>query len=204
VHWHGIELESFHDGAVGYGGHGQRIAPVIMPNDSFVARMTPPRAGTFIYHTHVDEMRQQPGGLYGALIVVPEGQKYDAEREPIIVMGTPSDSVVGAVLFNGEYNPTLNLKVGQTYRLRMVHIMVGRPNMYVTLVDGEQPLEWKVVAKDGADLPAHQAKAGPAKLPMSNGETYDVLFTPSKAGDFRFEAKAANNVYFGHAIIRVQ
>jgi FtsP/CotA-like multicopper oxidase with cupredoxin domain len=66
VHWHGIELESFHDGVAGYGGYGARISPLIAPGDSFIARMTPPRAGTFIYHTHVDELRQQRGGLYGA------------------------------------------------------------------------------------------------------------------------------------------
>ncbi|HEY0811111.1 MAG TPA: multicopper oxidase family protein, partial [Longimicrobiales bacterium] len=203
VHWHGIELESFHDGAVGYGGHGNRIAPVIMPNDSFVARMTPPRAGTFIYHTHVDEMRQQPGGLYGALVVVPEGKKFDADRERVIVMGTPPDSVA-AVLFNGERNPTLALKAGQTYRLRFVHIMVGRPNMYVTVVDGEQPVEWQVVAKDGADLPLHQVRTGPAHQSMANGETYDILLTPAQAGELKLEARAANGTLFGTARIVVQ
>ena len=31
--------------------------------DSFVVRFTPPRAGTFIYHTHADESRQQHAGL---------------------------------------------------------------------------------------------------------------------------------------------
>jgi FtsP/CotA-like multicopper oxidase with cupredoxin domain len=202
VHWHGIELESFDDGAVGYGGYGNRIAPVIAPNDSFIARMTPPRAGTFIYHTHVDEMRQQPGGLYGALVVVPEGKPFDAEREPVIVLGTPPDSAQG-VLFNGERSPTFNLKVGQTYRLRMVHIMVGRPNMYVTLVDGQQPVEWQLVAKDGADLPAHQVRKGPARQSMANGETYDVLFTRAKAGELKFETRAANGTLFGWARVVV-
>ena len=203
VHWHGIELESFDDGAVGFGGYGKRVAPVIMPNDSFVARMTPPRAGTFIYHTHVDEMRQQPGGLYGALVVVPEGKKFDAEHERVIVMGTPPDSL-GAVLFNGERTPTLALKAGQTYRLRFVHIMVGRPNMYVTLVDGEQPVEWQIVAKDGADLPAHQVRTGPARQSMANGETHDFLFTPAKAGELKLEARAANGTLFGFAKVLVQ
>jgi FtsP/CotA-like multicopper oxidase with cupredoxin domain len=174
-----------------------------MPKDSFVARMTPPRAGTFIYHTHVDEMRQQPGGLYGALVVVPAGKPFDAERERVIVMGTPPDSL-GSVLFNGERTPTIKLKAGQTYRLRMVHIMVGRPNMYVSLVEGEQPVEWQVVAKDGYDLPAHQVRTGPARQPMANGETYDVFLTPVKAGELRFEARAANGTLFGWARVVVE
>ena len=41
------------------------------PGDSFTVLMTPPRAGTFIYHTHADELAQLTGGLYGALLVIP-------------------------------------------------------------------------------------------------------------------------------------
>jgi manganese oxidase len=52
IHWHGIELESYYDGVAGWSGEGTQITPPIAPGTSFVARMTPPRAGTFIYHTH--------------------------------------------------------------------------------------------------------------------------------------------------------
>ena len=51
VHWHGIELESYFDGVAGCSGAGAHLAPIIAPHDSFVVRFTPPRAGTFIYHT---------------------------------------------------------------------------------------------------------------------------------------------------------
>ena len=44
---------------------------MIMPRDSFAVTVTPPRAGSFMYHTHVNDMRQQSHGLYGAIIVVP-------------------------------------------------------------------------------------------------------------------------------------
>ena len=70
VHWHGIELESYFDGVAGFSGDAQRISPLIAPRDSFEARFTPPRAGTFIYHTHVDEERQQPAGLAGPIVVL--------------------------------------------------------------------------------------------------------------------------------------
>src|SRR5215472_1835324 len=52
IHWHGIELESYYDGVPGWTGSGRQITPAIAPASSFVARMAPPRAGTFIYHTH--------------------------------------------------------------------------------------------------------------------------------------------------------
>jgi multicopper oxidase len=70
VHWHGIELESYYDGAVGWGrmaGSSGRPTPAIRPGSSFEVRITPRRAGTFMYHTHFNEMRQQYGGLVGAL-----------------------------------------------------------------------------------------------------------------------------------------
>ncbi|HET9276408.1 MAG TPA: multicopper oxidase domain-containing protein, partial [Gemmatimonadales bacterium] len=51
VHWHGIELESYFDGVPGFSGSGARLSPLIAPADSFVARFTPPRAGTFMYHS---------------------------------------------------------------------------------------------------------------------------------------------------------
>ena len=70
VHWHGIKLESYYDGVAGYSGDGRRITSAIPKDGSFEARFTPPRSGTFIYHTHVDEVRQQQAGLSGALLVV--------------------------------------------------------------------------------------------------------------------------------------
>src|SRR5690242_16960554 len=60
VHWHGIEVEvSYADGVPRFSGDGRRLTPAIAPGDSFVARFAPPRAGTFMYHAHVDELAQQ-------------------------------------------------------------------------------------------------------------------------------------------------
>jgi manganese oxidase len=200
VHWHGIELESFNDGAPGFSGHGSRVSPLIAPNDSFVARMTPPRAGTFIYHTHVDEIRQQRGGLYGALVVMKSARTLDADHDRVIVLGTPNDTSL--VLINGEPHPVLEMKAGKTYRLRIVQIMTARPGPYVTIVDGAQEQQLKLVAKDGADLPEHQ-QAQITRQTMAPGETHDVLFTPAGAGELRFEIRAANGPVLGYAILHV-
>jgi manganese oxidase len=195
VHWHGIELESYHDGVAGFGGHGTRITPLIAPGDSFTARMTPPRAGTFIYHTHVDELRQQRGGLYGALIV-DDPKSSDVASERIILLSSRPDTA--SIAFNGEPSPTITLEAGKTHRLRFVHIMTSRPAMFVQLADANGPTgEWRVVAKDGADLPMHQIRTMPARLPLSNGETYDVLYTPRAPGELTLEARASNGGQFG-------
>ncbi|HET9441086.1 MAG TPA: multicopper oxidase domain-containing protein [Longimicrobiales bacterium] len=195
VHWHGIELESFNDGVAGFGGHGNRITPLIEPGDSFTARMTPPRAGTFIYHTHVDELRQMPT-LHGALVVAPPGGTLDESSERVIVLGSPTDNT--DIVFNGEHQPDMVLEAGKTYRLRLIHIMIARPAMYVILLDPEgKPEKWTLAAKDGADLPAHQRAVVQARQNMSNGETYDVIFTPRTAGTWKLEARAGSGRPFG-------
>ena len=65
VHWHGIELDSYYDGVAGWSGAPGRIAPAIRPGQRFEVRLTPQRAGTFMYHTHLDDLRQQFGGSSG-------------------------------------------------------------------------------------------------------------------------------------------
>src|SRR5262249_40303510 len=81
VHWHGIELESYFDGVAGFSGTSAKPSPAIAPRDSFEARFTPPRAGTFIYHPHADEVRQQRAGMSGAIVVLPPGARYDPEQD---------------------------------------------------------------------------------------------------------------------------
>jgi manganese oxidase len=90
VHWHGIELESYYDGVPGFSGLGRRTTPLIAPGDSFEVRFTPPRAGTFIYHTHADEERQQLAGLAGALVVREPGTTPDPARDIPVLWPAPS------------------------------------------------------------------------------------------------------------------
>ena len=84
IHWHGMELDSFYDGVHGWSGVGSRVTPLINPGGTFVVRFTPPRTGTFIYHTHLHDNRQLPSGLYGALLVVdPALRERRSIQQPI-------------------------------------------------------------------------------------------------------------------------
>ena len=49
----------------------------------FVVRFTPPRAGTFIYHTHLHDHRQLSSGLYGAMIVIEPGETFDPATDHV-------------------------------------------------------------------------------------------------------------------------
>ena len=57
------------------------------PEQLFVVKFTPPRAGTFIYHTHWHDDAQLAGGLYGPLVVVEPGERYDPETDHIAIIG---------------------------------------------------------------------------------------------------------------------
>jgi manganese oxidase len=83
VHWHGIELESFYDGVPGWSGNDTSTASMIEPGQSFEVHMTPPRAGTFIYHTHMKDLAQLTSGLYGPIVVMPPSQKFDPQTDKI-------------------------------------------------------------------------------------------------------------------------
>jgi len=196
VHWHGIELESYFDGVAGFSGGPGRVSPAIAPRDSFEARFTPPRAGTFIYHPHADEVRQQEAGLSGAIVVLDNPAAYDPVHDVVLLVTAPRhDADRGTVFLNGTNAPrALDMRVGERYRLRLVNIHTYRPSMIVRLMRDSTLVEWRAVAKDGRDLPPDEATIRPAQLQYGNGETYDFEFTPTAPGDLRFTVSSGTNV----------
>jgi FtsP/CotA-like multicopper oxidase with cupredoxin domain len=195
VHWHGIELESYFDGVAGFSGAGSQISPAIAPSDSFVARFTPPRAGTFIYHTHVNESQQQLAGLAGALVVLDSGHVLDTTTDHVVLITTPpGEEQLRLVLLNGKATPAaLELRAGVAHRLRLINITTNRPNIRVELWRGDSLIAWRPLAKDGADLPASQRAARPARSPIAIGETMDYEIVPA-AGTQRLEVRTAVGV----------
>jgi len=188
VHWHGMELESYYDGIAGWSGTPGYLAPMIFPDSSFVAKFTPPRAGTFIYHTHVDDIRQLSSGLYGAMIVLEQGQSFEPETDKIMLLSVRGPTDNTPILLNGSAEPsTVDLKQGTKYRFRFINITPHDPRLTVSLLSGSSLVNWREVAKDGADLPAPQANLRPARQIVSVGETYDFDFEPTSAEDLRLE-----------------
>ena len=183
VHWHGLELSnSYFDGVPGWSGTAGHRAPLIAPNDSFTVEITPPRAGTFMYHSHSNEEFQITSGLYGALIVLDDKQVFDSTTDRVFVIGGSGPQDKGRV--NGEAVPKRQtLRVGTTYRVRIIQIQPDwRVNVSLIGADS-MPRTWRAIAKDGADLPARQAVVKRARILMGPGETADFEFTPTIAGD---------------------
>jgi FtsP/CotA-like multicopper oxidase with cupredoxin domain len=179
VHWHGIELESYSDGVAGWSGTKNRLAPMIAPADSFVAHLSLPRAGTFIYHTHLVDVEQLSSGLFGALVVLEPGQRFDPVSDHLFVAGWDGLDDPERTILNGETEPTpLVFQAGRTHRMRLVGIGLVRGGFY-TLTHGKDTVEWRAIAKDGADLPASQATVRRALARLQAGETYDFEWTPT-------------------------
>lgn len=195
VHWHGIELESYFDGVAGFSGAGQHLAPIIAPHDSFVARFTPPRAGTFIYHTHVNETVQQLAGLAGPLIVLDSTRALDSATDHAILITTPPrwEDEIHSVLVNGSASPSpMVLRAGVAHRLRFINMTLRRPGARIQLMRDTAVATWRPLAKDGADLPPASRIERPARSNITIGETMDYEILPTRGGKWHIEVTAAN------------
>ncbi|MFD2176737.1 multicopper oxidase family protein [Veronia pacifica] len=156
IHWHGLRIPVEMDGVPFL---SQRP---IMPGETFVYEFTPPDAGTFWYHPHMNSVKQLGMGLVG-LIIVEEASPviFDEEHEVVLKhwhldkqggwkdlmiprysarMGTPGEWAT----VNGVHEPTYQLKQNATTRLRIAN--VDNTMTYPIAVEG---CEAWVIAIDG-------------------------------------------------------
>jgi manganese oxidase len=200
VHWHGIELPSYPDGVPGWSGQDARVLPVIAPGDSITVHFTPPRAGTFMYHSHFNEFQQIGSGMHASIIVLEPGQSYDPETDRVMLFseGGPWVNLITGpfppITLNGTDRPSaMQLNAGVTYRFRLINIL-AEGVVAVSLLQDDRPAEWRLVARDGAALPPALARTVPAELTFGSGTIHDVEFTPRRPGRFTLRYHLAEDV----------
>jgi len=199
IHWHGLEIESFPDGVPHWSGLGSNVYSQIAPNDSFVAAFTPPRSGTYPYHSHLNDRHQINSGLYGALIVTDTPR--DLTRDHVIVVGGGGPELLKKnespfALVNGRRTPApLRLTVGQKHRLRIVAI---HPDWRISLTmqNDSTIARWRALAKDGADLPVALQTLRPAHIEMGPGQTHDFEFTPMVPGTWVMHVRSVETGWY--------
>jgi FtsP/CotA-like multicopper oxidase with cupredoxin domain len=211
IHWHGIELDSYFDGVPGWGGSAGNVTPAIEPGRTFRARFTPSRAGTFIYHTHWHDEAQLVGGLYGALIVLEPGQRFDPAADHVFIVGYDGPTVIGqprTTVLNGSRLPVpapgpvpTPLRADAANRLRLINITPNNPALIFALTDGFKPVAWTPIGKDGADLPASWRASREARQLVSVGETYDFEITPSAAQRLWLEVRSFSGEWVAQALL---
>ena len=202
VHWHGLEIDSYFDGVAGLSSNGAMVSPMIMPRDSFVVTLTPPRAGSFMYHTHINDIRQQSHGLYGPIVVLSPGEKWDPSTDLIFQTGTsPADR---PILNGSAAPPALTLHAGKPYRIRLMNISLDTPfnEFWLTAANGMAAL-WTALAKDGFDLPAWQRRTVRARQRVSIGETYDFRVTLAAPGEYEMTGRRGSEAVYATQHIHV-
>ncbi len=195
VHWHGLELEAWADGVPDWSASDGRVSPVIEPGESFTYRLALQRPGTFVYHSHLDDIDQLTGGLYGPLLVLPAGKQFDPRTDHVVTWGWnhPHGRSPHQVEMNGRrQQPDGHARVGEQHRFRIINISpAGRISAWLTR-DGETvPLT--LHAKDGADLPPHQRVQVDMLPRLGVGEAADFTWIPSAPGMYELHVGFATN-----------
>ncbi len=203
IHWHGLELESWSDGVAGISGIGTQVAPAIAPRDSFVARLTLKRAGTFIYHTHLNDHAQLSAGLYGPLVVLEPGQRWNPAKDLVFVAGLDNTALKGPAVNGGSGEAEFVLRVGQRVRLRFVNIQPEWPATFELLRD-TLVTTWRPVAKDGFELPVSQSVEGAARRILHPGETFDATWAASAPGVYQVRMVSPTGQVAYHRVVRVR
>lgn len=159
VHWHGLHVPNGMDGVPPF-----TQAP-IKPGETFTYEFVASHAGTFMYHPHINSVRQIDSGLYGLLIIDP--QRPDEPR------------------FDKDFSMMLGAWVvpaggrGDVVRVRLVNISNLSHPMDLHGHD------FKVVAKDGEPI-RPEAQQVMNTLTVNPGETYDIVFVADNPGVWVF------------------
>ncbi len=207
VHWHGVFLPSGMDGV---GGLTQKA---IEPGETFVYEWTFRQSGTFMYHSHHDEMTQMALGLMGMIVVHPRqpSPDYAVERDFAIMLGewsirvgakrpNPNEMTDFNVLtMNAKAFPgtaPLVCKTGERVRIRfgnlsaMDHHPIHLHGYY-----------FKVTATDGGAVPPG-ARYPETTVLVPTGSTRDVEFVADEPGDWAMHCHMTHHVMnqMGHGI----
>lgn len=141
VHWHGIRIANSMDGVSGL------TQDPVEPGGTFTYDFVAPDAGTFWYHAHNKSWNQVARGLYGALIVDETEPVFERSHDITLVLddwrlageGVLDVASLGSMMewahggrlgnwltVNGQNRPVIQLKRGETYRLRLVNAANAR------------------------------------------------------------------------------
>lgn len=199
VHWHGVFLPNGMDGV---GGLTQRA---IRPGETFKYEWTFRQHGTFMYHSHHDEMTQMALGLMGMIVVHPRRPSagYRVDRDFVLLLsewhikpGTsrpdPNQmSDFNLLTMNAKAFPgtaPLVCKTGDRVRIRFGNL--SAMDHHPIHLHGHY---FKVVATDGGQIPL-SAQLPESTLLVPTGSTRDVEFVADAPGDWPLHCHMTHHV----------
>ncbi len=206
VHWHGIILNSGMDGV---GGLNQRA---IMPGETFIYEWTFVQHGTFMYHSHHDEMTQMALGLMGMIVVHPRKRTEPVpDRDFAMMLSTwairpgarrpdPNEMTDFNVLtINGKSYPgtsALVARTGQRVRFRIGNL--SAMDHHPIHLHG---YAFEEIATDGGTIPKTARRPQTTTL-VPTGTTRTVEFIAHNPGDWAMHCHMTHHVMtqMGHDI----
>ena len=133
-------------------------------------------------------------------LIVRDPGEVPSDEHVFFVKSSRAEGEHAPLEINGRTNPdTVVLHAGQPARLRLLQLSTHHFTSNVTfrlstLGDGTSAgtgdstvVQWRPVAKDGADLPAVARTPRLAQQIVSMGETYDFEYTPRQRGLLRLD-----------------
>ncbi len=186
VHWHGILLPNGMDGVEGL------TQKAIQPGETFSYEFTLKQHGTFMYHSHGDDMVQIGLGAKGFFIVHPKVQTKKIDKDFAIFVDewyvTPGTfrpdpnkmTDFNIFTFNSKVFPgtdPLVVKTGDKVRIRFAD--AGQESHPIHL----HGYNFKIVATDGGDIPV-SAQWPETTVVIFPGQTRDIEFIANAPGDW--------------------
>ena len=193
IHWHGMNVPAAMDGSPGF---SQSPVP---PGQSFIYQFVVQQPGTYIYHTHVDDLNQLDRGLYGAVVVEPRtpatGPKPDRDYLMLISSWKVFSSTENYFSINGKSYPLgkpFEVKRGQ--RIRVREIDISGTEFHTMHLHGHH---FQIVAFDGQPVAAG-ARQMMDTVTLGPGETRDIEFiADAQPGTWMFHCHVADHMMNG-------
>ena len=206
VHWHGMIVPNGMDGV---GGLSQRP---IEPGETFKYEFPLLQHGTFMYHSHHDEMTQMAMGLMGMIVVHPrEPQVAVVDRDYVYMLsewkiapGTRRPDPIemsdfNVLTLNGTIFPATEALVarpGERVRIRFGNL--SAMDHHPMHLHGHA---FQVVATDGGPLP-ESARYPETSVLVPVGSTRTIEFVAGYVGDWALHCHMTHHVMtqMGHGL----
>ena len=207
IHWHGVYLPNGMDGVAGL------TQPYIKAGETAKYEWTVRQHGTFMFHSHHDEMTQMGMGLIGMFIIHPRSPspEHRVDRDFSLMISewdvTPGTSRpntlemtdFNVLTINGKVFPStapLMCKTGDRVRIRLGNL--GATDHHPMHIHGHR---FRITATDGEDIPL-SAQWPETTVLVAVGQTRAIEFIADAPGDWAFHCHMTHHVMnqMGHDI----
>lgn len=199
IHWHGIYLPNGMDGV------GGLTQPYIKPGETFKYEWTLRQHGTFMYHSHHDEMTQMGMGMIGMFIIHPRhpAPEHRVDRDFVLMLsewtveaGTARPNTLkmndfNVLTINGKVFPSVRpmvCKTGDKIRLRLGNL--GAMDHHPIHLHG---FHFRITATDGEDIPL-SAQWPETTVLVAVGQTRTIEFIADAPGDWAMHCHMTHHV----------